>query len=74
MNPSAARSGYGTISAIESDYIYSISDDGRKNKFRIGSCTRIESATQIPKVGQNFYYTGVPSGADGYNLYKASCW
>ena len=74
LNPSAARSGYGTISAIESEYIYASTDDGRSHKFRVGTCTRIESATEVPKVGQNFFYTGVPSGADGYNLYRASCW
>ena len=37
------------------------------------NCSRIESTTEVPKVGQNFFYTAVPSGADGYNIYTASC-
>ena len=74
LNPSAARHGYGTISAIEAEYIHVSSHDGRKIRFRVGACSRIEAITDVPKVGQNFYYTGVPSGADGYNLYAASCW
>ena len=74
LNPSAARKGYGTISAIEADHIYCSDHDGRKIKFKLGACSRIESTTEVPKVGQNFYYSGVPSGADGYNLYQASCW
>ena len=74
LNPSAARKGYGTISAIESSHIYVSSHDGRKIKFKIGACSRIECTNEVPKVGQNFYYTGVPSGADGYNLYAASIW
>ena len=74
LNPSAAKKGYGTISAIEAGAIHVSNHDGRKYKFNIGACSRIESTSEVPKVGQNFYWTGVPSGADGYNLYKASCW
>ena len=74
LNPSAAKSGYGTISGIEGSDIFVSSHDGRRLQFRVGSCSRIESTTEVPKVGQNFFYTAVPSGADGYNIYTASCW
>ena len=41
LNPSAARKGYGTISAIEANQIYVSSHDGRKLKFKVGACSRI---------------------------------
>ena len=74
LAPSSCKKGYGTISAIEAEYIYATNSDGRKQKFKVGTCSRIESTTEVPKIGQNFYWSAVPSGADGYNLYTASCW
>ena len=74
LAPSQCKKGYGTISAIEAEYIYATSNDGRKQKFKVAACSRIESTTEVPKVGQKFYWSAVHSGADGYNLYTASCW
>ena len=71
---SYTKKGHGTISAIEAQHIYVTGHDGRKQKFKVGACSRIESRTRVPEVGQNFYWSGTPSGADGYNLIKASCW
>ena len=74
LAPSQCKKGYGTISAIEAEYIYATSNDGRKQKFKVAACSRIESTTEVPKVGQKFYWSAVHSGADGYDLYTASCW
>ena len=74
LNPSAAKKGYGTISAIEGANIYVSAHDGKSYTLRVGACSRIEAVGDVPKVGQNFYYTAVPSGAQGYNIYTASAW
>ena len=47
--------------------------DGEQIKLRIGACSRIEASKELPSAGQDIYYSGVPSGAGGYNLYAASC-
>ena len=73
LNPSAAHKGYGTVGKVEAHSIYVNSHDGKHVKLNIGSCSRIESTTALPKVGQSIYYSGVPSSAGGYNLYAASC-
>jgi hypothetical protein len=65
--------GYGTISRIDGRHIYCTNDDGRKLKFNLGACSRLEGTWQVPKVGQNFYWSAVPSSADGYNLIAGSC-
>lgn len=41
VNPGAAVSGYGTISAIGSDYIEAKDEKGATNKFSLGSCSRL---------------------------------
>jgi len=45
---------------------------GRTLKLNLAACTRIDSQTPLPQVGQRFYYTGVKSKAD-FNLFKGTC-
>ena len=73
LNPSLARKGYGTISEVGADYI-GVSTGSGNVRLNLGSCSRVESVSELPIVGQNIAYNGVPSGADGYNLYQATCW
>ena len=73
LNPSLAYKGYGKVDKVEKSTIYVNAHDGRRVKLNVGACSRIESAHDLPKSGQDIYFSGVPSGADGYNLYAASC-
>lgn len=73
LNPSSAVTGHGTIRSISANSISVSTDNGPLN-FRLGACSRIESATKVPRVGQNFAYRAVPSFAGGYNLYGGTCW
>lgn len=72
LNPSRVVKGYGVINKIEHDYIQARNSDGRNMKFKLGTCTRLESTEDIPKVGQHFFYSAVPS-YNGYQLYSGSC-
>lgn len=74
LNPSQASRGSGKIAAVGADYIDVDLQGGVRGRFHLGSCTRLEATSQLPIIGQNIAYVGVPSGADGYNLYQASCW
>lgn len=73
LNPSAAHKGYGQVERIEGSTVYVNAHDGERTQLHIGSCSRVEAVTQVPKVGQSIYYSGVPSSAGGYNLYTATC-
>lgn len=65
--------GYGTIYEIGADFI-GVETDGIKSKLHLGSCSRVESVSELPIIGQNIAYTAVSSYADGYNLHQATCW
>ena len=73
LSPSEAQKGYGKIYDIGADYI-GIDTGKGKHHFSLGSCSRIESVSELPTIGQNVAYIGVPSSAQGYNLYQATCW
>ena len=73
LNHSASVTGYGTITNIGADYIEAKDNKGRNNRYHFSACSRVESATATPQVGQGFYYEAVPSSADGFNLIAASC-
>ena len=73
LNPSAAHKGYGKIDEVAGSTIYVNGHNGERVKLNVGACSRIESTYDLPKAGQDIYYSGVPSGAQGYNLYAASC-
>ena len=72
LNPTAVVTGSGTITAIGADYIECDDDKGVRQRFGLGSCSRLESTRKVPAVGQKFYWSGVP-GSQGYNLYGGSC-
>lgn len=73
MNPNSLVQGSGTITAIGANYIETIDNSSKqKQRFKLGSCSRLESTRSIPSVGQNFYFSGVPDGS-GFNLYTGSC-
>ena len=74
LNPSLLQSNQGTITNISSRKITVRSPSGNTQNLNLGACTRIESATRVPQVGQNIAFKGVPSSAGGYNVYAASCW
>ena len=74
LNPSRTVKGAGKIYDVGANYIGVEMDDGSKFQFGLASCSRIESTSELPTIGQNIAYVGVPSSADGYNLYQASCW
>lgn len=71
-NPGSVSTGYGTISAIGSNYIEALGSNGAKTRLSLGACSRLESTKAIPAVGQKFYWSGAP-GASGINLYSGSC-
>lgn len=73
LNPGAAQKGSGVITGIGANYI-EVNTGKSNQKFNLGSCSRIESTSELPTVGQNIAYIGVPSSAQGYNLYQATCW
>ena len=65
--------GRGSIYAIGAGYIEVDSGHGR-SRLNLGSCSRIESTSELPVIGQQIAYTAVASHADGYNLHQATCW
>lgn len=73
LNPSAAVHGSGVITSIGADYIEAKDANGRRNKFYLSTCSRVESVRETPEIGQDFYYEAIPSSAGGFNLYGATC-
>ena len=63
--------GHAVISNIGADYIEAKDDQGRNQRYHLGTCSRLEAAGS-PKLGQDFYYEAV-SAADGFNLIAGSC-
>ena len=43
-------------------------------RFNLGACTRLESTSELPTIGQTLGYTAVGSSAQGYNLYSGTCY
>ena len=73
LNPNAVVTGSGTITAIGADYIECDDGNGGRQRFSLGSCSRLESTRKIPAVGQKFYWSGVPQGNNLNQLYTGSC-
>ena len=73
LNPSAMQSGQGTIVQISGAVLH-LNDNGQDIKLNLGACTRIETATRVPQVGQTAIFKGVPSLAGGYNVYAMTCY
>ena len=74
LNPSQLQSNQGTVTGISSRSMTVRDASGNTQNLNLGACTRIESATRVPQVGQNVAFKGVPSSAGGYNVYAVSCW
>lgn len=80
LAPSKSQNSAGKIKAIHSDFIDVDGFDGNSYQLYLGSCSRLEASTPLPKVGQRIAFTGVPNGKDvgkgrkAYNTYKASCY
>lgn len=72
LNSAHAKHGYGKIAAIGADYI-DVQEGKHKRRMHLGTCTRIESVYETPKIGQGIYFEAEPSSADGYNLLAATC-
>lgn len=73
VDQGAAIKGSGSIYAIGGGYIDVDGNNGR-HRLHLGSCSRIESTSELPVIGQQIAYTAVASHADGYNLHQATCW
>lgn len=71
-SPTSVVTGYGTITAIGANYVECANGNGTKQRFNLGSCSRLEATKQLPRVGQKFFWSGVPA-SQGYNVYAASC-
>lgn len=71
-SPTSVVSGFGTITAIGANYIECSNATGVKQRFNLGSCSRLEATKTLPKIGQRFFWSGVPA-SQGYNVYAASC-
>lgn len=70
----SASSGRGTVTSVSNDGIVINDANGKPVTLRVGSCSRIESTTSLPKAGQNLAWKGVPSSKGGYNLLTGTCW
>mgnify|MGYP000865136869 FL=1 len=61
LNPSSLKSGYGTITTIGSKFIEFTNGSGEINKLKLGTCTRLETTSLLPGVGQTIYWRGTAS-------------
>lgn len=73
LNPNALVTGSGTITAIGGNWVEAAGLNGAKQRFNLGSCSRLESTHSLPAVGQQFFWSAVPANS-GYNLYSGSCY
>lgn len=48
-------------------------ESGFRATLNLGACSRLESTTQLPKVGQRIYFRARQVGRGMFNLYKGSC-
>jgi predicted nucleic acid-binding Zn-ribbon protein len=69
-----SSSGSGVITGISNDGFEVKDASGKSASLRVGSCSRIESTSSLPKVGQSMVWRGVPSSNGGYNIYSGTCW
>ena len=67
-------SGQGTITGISADGFTIRHSDGHEMRLHAKDCSRIESVTKLPKIGQNLAFRAVASSAGGYNIVGATCW
>ena len=70
----ASQSGWGTISSVTNDGIIVNDANGKGVKLTVGTCSRVEATSELPRAGQTLAWRGSPSGNGGYNLHSATCW
>ena len=70
----AGGSGLGRIAAVNADGFVVNDAQGRGVRLNVGACSRVESTTQLPQVGQQVAWRGAPAAQGGYNLHAATCW
>lgn len=70
----SSSSGRGRIQSVSNSGFQVLDANGKSVNLRIGTCSRIESTSEFPAVGQTLAWRGVPSSAGGYNIYSATCW
>jgi predicted nucleic acid-binding Zn-ribbon protein len=69
-----SSSGSGVITGISNDGFEVKDASGKSASLRVGSCSRLESTSSLPKVGQSMVWRGAPSSNGGYNIYSGTCW
>lgn len=68
-----SASGRGVISSISNQGFVVKDAQGNNVNLGIVSCSRIESTTSTPSVGQTMFWAGEPSGNGGYSIRSATC-
>lgn len=74
MSTNNSSSGKGQITSISGSNLTVKDSNGSSVTLNIGSCSRVESTSQSPTVGQNIAWKGTGSGAGTYNVFTATCW
>jgi len=68
-----SSSGRGVISSISNTGFVVKDAQGNNVNLSINPCSRIESTTAIPSVGQTAFWAGEPSGNGGYSIKSVTC-
>ena len=66
------NAGAGVITDIKGGEI-TVNSSGKNVKLNLGGCSRFESDAEVPRVGQQLAWRGVPSSVGGYNIFSATC-
>lgn len=70
----STSSGSGVINKISGTGIEIKDAKGNNVSLNIGACSRMESTTSVPQVGQNLVWRGAPSSNGGFDLFGATCY
>jgi len=66
--------GWGKISSVTNDGFIVNDANGKGVKLTVGTCSKIEATSELPRVGQTLAWRGSASGNSGYYLQSATCW
>ena len=72
LNPSKLEKGTGTITKITKNIITVTLQNKTKEFLKLGTCSRIESTTELPAIGQSIYWMGNKNSSI-FEVYRASC-
>ena len=70
----SAANGRGVITSLTNEGIQISDANGKPVSLNIGACTRVESTTSLPRVGQNVAWRGTASTSGGFDLFSVTCW